>query len=242
MKTYFAAIGIVSLAITLVSHAAQTPLADGGSASPFNGRDLKGWTMQGHAFWKVENGDLVGRQDPAEKDDCWLFSEAEWSDFTLELEFKVPEKSNSGIALRMPKEATGSPDVHGYEVQISDLPARKLTGSLLHHTESKTNNLHKANEWNRLTVTCEDDHIVVYLNGLKVVDAREKGSKKGRIGMQVQKGEEFAKQEVRFRNIRLKNLKLKQTGAALNLQGGPRKLEPQSIPSEATTADSRNRI
>ena len=93
------------------------------------------------------------------------------------------------IALRMPKEATGSPDVHGYEVQMSDLPARMLTGSLLHPIESKTKNLHKANEWNRVAVTCEDEHIVVYLNGLEVVDAKEKGSKRGRIGMQVPKGE-----------------------------------------------------
>ena len=229
MNPFFAAVGIVSLSIATGSHAAQTPLVDGANASVFNGRNLQGWTVQGHAFWKAENGDLVGRQDPAEKEDCWLFSEAEWSDFTLELEFKVPEKSNSGIAIRMPKEATGSPDVHGYEVQISDLPARKLTGSLLHHTESMTNNLHKANEWNRLTVICEDDHIVVYLNGLKVVDAREKGSKKGRIGMQVPKGAEFAKQEVRFRNVRVKSMKLKQAGAALDFQGGPGDVGAASI-------------
>lgn len=213
-----------------VLHAAPPVVDDAGFASVFNGQDLKGWTLQAHAVWRVENGDLVGRQDPAEKEDGWLFSEAEWSDFTLELEFKVPEKCNSGIALRMPKEATGSPDVHGYEVQISDLPARKLTGSLLHHIESKTNNLHQANKWNRLAVTCEDDHLVVYLNGLKVVDAKEKGSKKGRIGMQVPKGAEFARQEVRFRNIRAKELKRKQTGAALDYQGRPWQGQPQAIP------------
>ena len=202
-----------------VIHSAQPVVDDAGSTSVFNGQNLKGWTLQAHAVWRVENGDLVGRQDPAEKEDGWLFSEAEWSDFTLELEFKVPEKCNSGIALRMPKEAAGSPDVHGYEVQISDLPARKLTGSLLHHIESKTNNLHQANKWNRLAVTCEDDHIVVYLNGLKVVDAKEKGSKKGRIGMQVPKGAEFARQEVRFRNIRVKELTPKKAGAEMLLNG-----------------------
>ena len=202
-----------------VIHAAQPVADNAGLTSVFNGQNLKGWTLQAHAVWQVENGELVGRQDPAEKEDSWLFSDAEWSDFALELEFKVPEKCNSGIALRMPGEATGSPDVHGYEVQISDLPARKLTGSLLHHIESKTNNLHRANEWNRLAVTCEGDHIVVYLNGLKVMDAKEKGSKKGRIGMQVPKGAEFSRQEVRFRNIRVKELKPKRAPAEMLVNG-----------------------
>ncbi len=213
-----------------VLHAAQPPGGDAGFALVFNQRDLQGWTLQAHALWQVENGELVGRQDPAEKQDSWLFSDAEWSDFVLELEFKVPEKCNSGIALRMPGNAQGSPDVHGYEVQISDLPPRKLTGSLLHHTDSKTNNLHKANEWNRLTVTCEGEHIVVSLNGLKVVDAREKGSKRGRIGMQIPKGEEFARQEVRFRNIRVKELKPRQAGTELEYPGRPWMGRPQAIP------------
>ena len=178
----------------------------------------------------MENGELVGRQDPAEKQDCWLFSEAEWSDFTLELEFKVPEKCNTGIALRMPMEATGSPDVHGYEVQISDLPARKLTGSLLHHTESKTNNLHMANEWNRLAITCEQERIVIQINGLTVLDVTEKGSRKGRIGMQVPKGSEFAGQEVRFPNLRVKEIQPKPADPTAGYPGRPSLGHPQAIP------------
>jgi hypothetical protein len=106
----------------------------------------------------------------------------------------------------MPKEATGDPDMYGYEVQISDAPGRRPTGSLLHHVDSKINNVHKPNEWNRMVITCEGDHIVVNLNGLLVVDTRETGSKRGRIGMQIAKGEEFANQEAHFRNIRIKSL------------------------------------
>ena len=162
--------------------------------------------MQGRASWKVEHGEIVGRPDPGQNTDCWLFTEEEWTDFTLEVEFKVPEKCNSGIAIRMPEEATGDPDLYGYEVQISDAPGRKPTGSLLHHVDSKGNNVHKPNEWNRMVITCEGDHIVVYLNGPLVVDTRETGPRRGRIGMQVAKGEEFADQKVCFRNIRIESL------------------------------------
>jgi hypothetical protein len=206
MKTAILIFGIFSLSGPLCAPASSiTPGVDG-FVSVFNGVNLDGWKMQWHASWKVEQGQIVGQPDAGQKTDSWLFSEEEWTDFTLEVEFKVPEKCNSGIAIRMPKEATGDPDMYGYEVQISDAPGRKPTGSLLHHVDSKVNNIHKPNEWNRMVITCEGDHIVVYLNERLVVDTKETGSKRGRIGMQIAKGEEFANQEVRFRNIRIKSL------------------------------------
>jgi hypothetical protein len=171
-----------------------------------NRKNLGGWTMQGKGFWTVEQGELVGSQDPSEREDSWLFSSAQWSDFVLELEFFVPEKCNTGVGIRMPKDSTGSPDVHGYEVQISDLPQRKLTGSLLHHVESTGANLHHPNQWNALAIFCEGDHIRVYLNQRKILDEKVKGSRRGRIGLQVPKGEEFSKQVVRFRKLRVRDL------------------------------------
>jgi len=206
MKVTILILGVLLLSAPLgVPAPSTTPGADG-FASVFNGVNLDGWKMQGHASWKAKHGEIVGQPDPGQKTDCWLFSEAEWTDFTLEVEFKAPEKCNSGIAIRMPKEATGDPDMYGYEVQISDAPGRKPTGSVLHHVDSKVNNVHKPNKWNHMVITCEEDHIVVYLNERLGVDTKETGSQRGRIGMQIAKGEEFANQEVRFRNIRIKSL------------------------------------
>jgi hypothetical protein len=206
MKMAILILGILSLSTPLCAPASSTTPGADGFAMVFNGVNLDGWKMQGHASWKVANGEIIGQPDAGADTDCWLFSEQEWTDFTLEVEFKVPEKCNSGIAIRMPKEATGDPDMHGYEVQISDAPGRKPTGSVLHHVDSKVNNVHKPNKWNRMVITCEGDHIVVYLNDRLVMDTRETGSKRGRIGMQIAKGEEFANQEVRFREIRIKSL------------------------------------
>jgi hypothetical protein len=206
MKTAILILGVFLLTVSFCASASPTTPGADGFPPVFNGVNLDGWKMQGHASWKAENGEIIGKPDPGQGTDCWLFSEAEWTDFTLEVEFKVPEKCNSGIAIRMPKEATGDPDMYGYEVQISDAPGRKPTGSMLHHVDSKVNNVHKPNEWNRMVITCEGDHIVVRLNGRLVVDTRETGSKRGRIGMQLAKGEEFANQEVRFQNIRIKSL------------------------------------
>ncbi|HQX45553.1 MAG TPA: cellulase family glycosylhydrolase [Saprospiraceae bacterium] len=184
------------------------PLEDHTGFSPiYNRQNLGSWALQGNARWSVEQGEIVGQQDASEKKDSWLFTTDEWDDFALELEFLVPEKCNTGIGIRMPKDSVGDPDEHGYEVQISDLPQRKLTGSLLHHVDSKGNNHLHPNQWNHLGVKAEGDHIQVYLNGHKVLDEKVTGSKKGRIGLQVPKDPEFARQVVRFRNLMVKDLK-----------------------------------
>jgi hypothetical protein len=186
-----------------------------------NRQNLGSWSMQGKAFWTVEQGDIVGRQDASEKEDSWLFSSSEWEDFAVELEFNLPQNGNSGIGIRMPKDSVGSPDVHGYEVQISDQPKRKLTGSLLHHVESKGNNQYKPNQWNRLAIICEGEHIRVYLNREKILDETVKGSRKGRIGLQVPKDPEFAKQVVSFRNLKVKDLKPIKTFIPASYKGRP---------------------
>lgn len=187
----------------------------------YNRQNLGSWVMQGKGFWSVEEGAIVGRQDPSEKDDSWLFIPTEWNDFVMELEFNLPQRCNSGIGIRMPKDSTGSPDVHGYEVQISDIPKRKLTGSLLHHVESSGNNKLRPNQWNHLAIICEGEHIRVYLHRQKILDVSVKGSMKGRIGLQVPKDAEFAKQVVRFRNLRVKDLKPVNSFIPANYKGRP---------------------
>ena len=224
------------------SDLADYPFDDRTSFTPiYNRHNLGGWTMQGMGFWSVEKGEIIGRQDPAAKEDSWLFSSTEWQDFAVELEFNLPEKGNSGIGIRMPKDSIGSPDVHGYEVQISDLPKRKFTGSLLHHVESKGNNQYQPNQWNKLVIICEGEHIRVYLNREKILDEKVKGSMKGRIGLQVPKDSEFSKQVVRFRNLRVKDLKPIKSFIPVNYKGRPfvdaiHTAAPQVIPGKVECA------
>lgn len=187
----------------------------------YNRHNLGSWKMQGKGLWSVEEGDVVGRQYPSEIEDSWLFNDKEWADFALELEFNVPEKCNTGIAIRMPKDSIGSPDVYGYEIQISDLLKRKLTGSLLHHMASHGDNLHHPNQWNHMAILCEGDHIRVYLNRQKVLDEKVIGSRKGRIGLQVPKDPEFSNQVVRFRNLRVKDLIPAKSFIPVNYTGRP---------------------
>ncbi len=207
----------------------------------YNYVNLGSWKMQGKAFWSVEQGDFVGRQDATEPKDSWLFTSSEWEDFALDLEFNLPENGNSGIGIRMPKDSVGDPDRHGYEVQISDIPKRKLTGSLLHHAESKGANLYHPNQWNHLLIVCEGDHIRIYLNKENILDEIVSGSKKGRIGLQVPKDPEFAKQVVRFRNLKVKNLSPAKSFVPVHYKGRPfadafHATGPQVIPGKIDCA------
>jgi hypothetical protein len=137
--------------------------------------------------------------------DSWLFTQQEWDDFALILEFNMTPNCNSGVGIRMPADKEGRPSQYGYEIQISDIDEQYPTGSVFRH-HAASQKLHNKN-WNRMDIICVKDHIVVYLNRRKVSDTHLNNSFKGRIGLQVHGGEKFKDQVVRFRNIRIKDLK-----------------------------------
>src|SRR5262245_27770386 len=70
-----------------------------GFTALFNGKDLTGWkVLPGGKMevWGAEKGVLFvdGRGG------AWLMTDKEYGDFELRLEWKVPAKGNSGVALR----------------------------------------------------------------------------------------------------------------------------------------------
>lgn len=179
---------------------------ESGYVSLFNGRNTDGWTEQWKGIWEVNKGILTGRQDPAEGKDSWLFTNEEWDDFAINLEFKMTPNCNSGVGIRMPKGVEGRPSQHGYEIQISDNDEEYPTGSVFRHSAA-TKKMHNTAQWNEMSIICVKDHIVVYVNRQKVTDVRLEGSKKGRIGLQVHGGEALKDQVVEFRNISVKDIK-----------------------------------
>src|SRR4051794_18038909 len=68
----------------------------------FNGKDLAGWkTAKGEPKnWRAENGLLVCEGGGG----GWLSTDKQYSDFELELEYRVPPDGNSGVFLRAPHE------------------------------------------------------------------------------------------------------------------------------------------
>jgi hypothetical protein len=152
----------------------NAPRADREGFIPlFNGRDLGGW--QPAVNWVVEDGVLTlkNRSDRQEHNDNYLWTNRQYGDFVLDLEFRVTRGTNSGVFLRTsdPKD----PVQTGIEIQVaSSAPGRPLgRGGIggIYDLVAPSANALKPDDWNHYTITCQGPDIEVVLNGRRVSGA-----------------------------------------------------------------------
>jgi hypothetical protein len=127
-----------TLSLFLLAHEAGAIAAEAGWVELFNCKDLTGWVQRGgKANYAVEDGMIVG-SSVLGTDNSFLCTQKEYTDFILELDFKVDPKLNSGVQIRsecFEKAKTWQVDgkeikipagrVHGYQVEIDMEPANK---------------------------------------------------------------------------------------------------------------------
>jgi len=130
----------------------------------FNGRDLSGWKVRDAKkadSWRVADG--VMENTPHGTD---IITEQKFTDFTLHVEFKMVEKSNSGVYLR-----------GRYEVQIEDNygmePESHRIGGLYGFLTPTTNPCRKAGEWQSFDITLIGRTVTVALNDKIIIDKVE---------------------------------------------------------------------
>jgi hypothetical protein len=187
----------------------------------FNGKDLTGWKVNKEAtkpkVWGAEKGVLYVQGSGG----GWLMTEKEYSNFELRLEFKMPHKGNSGVALR--SKMDGNPSFEsGMEIQLLDdewhkknykgLKDTQLTGSIYGVVPPSKDALKPVGEWNQMRITAKGSRITVELNGEKIVNADLRDHKdkvkdhkgmmnpKGHLGLQSHDG------RVEFQNLYVKEL------------------------------------
>ena len=180
--------------------------ADGRASDLFNGRDLKGWVVMHGGEWAVENGVLTGRNGTnwstnPEKSGSWLRTEKEYGDFTLELEYAINERGNSGVFIRSALEK--NPAFTGHEMQIVDdagRPATKHSAGALYDVVGATKNMSKpAGEWNHVKILTLGRRIQIWVNGEPIIDYQTDRLTRGYIGLQNHDNHAV----VKFRNIRI---------------------------------------
>ncbi|MBK5291711.1 MAG: DUF1080 domain-containing protein [Acidobacteriia bacterium] len=185
--------------------AAGAVVAPGRDVVLFDGKSLNGWNSTGGAQWKVENGELVGRQGEGGVAGD-LFTNGTWADFDLEAEWKMRFPGNSGIWFRFvnPKEA--------YQADIIDQASHPgvYTGSLycagkMFIAENRDAATVSKDGWNRMRIRAAGDEIVIWQNGKEVIRVRDGTFRRpGSVGIQVHAGKAFEGMEIRVKNIRLK--------------------------------------
>jgi hypothetical protein len=107
---------------------------------------------------------------------------------------------NSGVFIRAP-ESGGINSNTAYEVNISDNHATFPTASI-NGVQKTMVTPSTVGKWNTMEITAQRDHLVVVLNGVKAVDARNADHARGPFGLQA-----LGQGTVKFRNIRIRELK-----------------------------------
>lgn len=137
----------------------------------FDGKSLDNWIDSENGYG-VANGSIVSK--PGNRGN--LYTEGQYSDFALRLEFKLSPGANSGIGLRAPLE--GDAAYVGMESQVLDNPHEKYEnlkdyqyhGSIYGVAAARRGALKPAGEWNRQEIICQGNTVEITLNGQSILD------------------------------------------------------------------------
>lgn len=186
---------------------AAPPASDGQAL--FNGKDLKGWKVDGADVWKVENGVVVAR-GTGEGSTLWTLKDYEH--YEISLSYKMEgDHPDSGVFM-------GNTT---YQVQFGISGSLKvdMSGCIYYGGSGKGRGTYIARfpepekavrkgDWNDITIRVTKDRVEVTLNGKKVLDFTETEptrsfNPKGPIGLQLHPNNDMA---VHLRDVRVKEL------------------------------------
>src|SRR5687767_7976685 len=195
----------------------------------FDGKSLKGWKIRGgKAEFKAENGMIVGTT-VANTGNSFLTTEKSYSDFVLELDFKIEDTSNnSGVMVRSHFDGSGNGKVYGRQVEI-DPSSRKWSGGIYDEQRrgwlypltlnTDAQDAFKPDEFNHLRIECIGNETRTWLNGKHVAYVVDTLDKEGFIALQVHSVDDAAKagKKVYFKNIMLKTQNLEPSAPGDNV-------------------------
>ncbi len=217
---------LATCAIAVAAHHDKAEDPDTTDWAPLFKDDLSN-AIKPEGVWTAEDGVFTASEDQA------MWSDRDYDNFILDLEFKMGEGANSGVAVYCSNMDDWIPN--SLEIQVQDDFADKWKdgpenwrcGGVFGHLAPTKQAGKPAGEWNRYTITCKDSQVDVILNGehvasmdmTKYTSAKKNpdGSDvpawlskpaaelptKGRIGFQGK----HAGAPIWFRNIKVKELK-----------------------------------
>ena len=191
----------------------------------FDGKELKGWLNKGKdaiTGWAAENGEIVLKK-PGVGD--LVYMDEKFENFLLSCDWKIAPKGNSGVFIRTSdlKDWINT----GMEIQILDdreagemrYPSHK--GAALYDVAPRPDDMTmKQDEWNHFDIVCDHEKISCKMNGVEAfsinLNDEKWKTKQGkfnkpyatlpRLGYLMLQDHHA---EVRFKNIKIKNLDAK---------------------------------
>ena len=136
----------------------------------FNGTNLDGWEpVEPKAFngWHADQGLLINTQEreagQPHRSFANLRTVAEFEDFSLHAETRVPKNGNSGIYLR------GTDEVQIFDSYGKPLDAHNM-GAIYSRITPTAAAEKPAGEWQTVDILYVAQHATVVLNGIKIID------------------------------------------------------------------------
>jgi hypothetical protein len=120
--------------------------------------------------WTIEDGVLTASEDQA------IWTERDYDNFVLDLEFKTAHGTNSGVVVYCTDIKGNNWIPNSVEIQIADdfaeewakQPKTWHCGAIFGHLAPTKSTVKKPGEWNRFTIRCRDQKIDVALNGERI--------------------------------------------------------------------------
>ncbi|HUV03890.1 MAG TPA: DUF1080 domain-containing protein [Armatimonadota bacterium] len=135
----------------------------------FDGKTLNGWKVTGNPEgWAVQDGVIANLAEAGHM----LISEEEFGDFILSVEYKLEERTNSGIFFRI-ADLRDSVQT-GIELQLIDSKKPNVInqfscGSIYNCQAPMKHVCKPAGEWNKVVLTCRDNLIWIDVNGKRTL-------------------------------------------------------------------------
>lgn len=191
--------------------------------SLFNGENLAGWKMvgdKGEAY--VENGEIILRRTVNTREHTFVTTKKRYSDFILEIDFKMDNPGfSSGVLIRC-VDANSNPDtsrirLYGYQIKIDNTP-RNWTGGIFDDfggtwkwmydlsNNEPARQAFKTNDWNTFRIEAIGNNIKVWLNGVPSTNLINDKYSKGYIALKIHSLNVSVKDEavlIHFKNIRI---------------------------------------
>ena len=176
----------------------------------FNGKDLSNFKAEGSkAFWRVENGILIGENDAAKKGN-YLWTEKEYRDFVIEFDVRWKATTERGVdtGLEMRK-----PHIQ-LQLGVSGSLRVDMTGSFytggkpaypeVGQAKDAKRLMKPEGQWNTFRIQAKGDTFTCWINGTKASEYTDpKFSGAAPLGLQIHPGVDM---KCEYRNVKIAEL------------------------------------
>jgi hypothetical protein len=155
--------GAVVLWFALLAGCATDPASEEEWIALFDGHSLAGWQQGSAVDWTVADGVIRATEGEV----GLLYTEEDFGDLELEVEFRAAPGTNSGVFLRSPPDCR-DPSRACYEVNVAPPENPFPTGSLV--GRARVEGAGEVEGWRRFRIRAMGGRITVDLDGEQLLD------------------------------------------------------------------------